>query len=196
MLQQTIRQAPLIAELVAYRPTLGHINYFSITNDQGRLRLNIHHHGGSKAEKSVVEIFDQRFVRFLFRLLMDLIHLNYFSAVVYGEGPVSFVLVDPNQSSVRMYRKKAWDDPRSPLHPHQIWLHGSGNDRAICRKALIAACGYLKPVEFRALYSLHQSAQYHFITRMLWCKPDNSYDHPAEALSEAIKHHKEVTKLK
>lgn len=198
MLQENIKQSWLVAELARYRPRLGHINYFSITNYEGWVYLTIHQEVVHENEGPLIILNEQRFVRKLFRQVMDLVDMKVLTTHYYGEGTVNYVLVDPNQATVKVYRKKNWESPRSDAHPHQIWLSAdidAQKDRKVKRRAFQAVCGYLKAFELRTLYGLHDSAQYHFIMRMMFIRSDGSYDHPDEALNSAIKHHKEVMKM-
>ena len=93
----------------------------------------------------------------------------------------------------------SWTGPHDPRHPHQLWLQAGANDRAGNFDAFKAACPELSDDVCAEVFALHDSAQYHFITALLWDRSFGSEDSGdymsvEEALATALEEHQKVVK--
>jgi len=183
MLQQTW-QAQMTAQPTSYIRTLGEVNYFSITNESGRLRLMIHN---LSSEEPLVTITHQGQCRKVLRSLMALIDTGQVQSECYGEGPISFLLIDPCRLVVQVWRKRAWSGPRDQLHPTQMLLKVSYDDRKATKAVFYAARPDLSNYcAFEAL-RLPGASQHRFVDCLLE-QSDGSWMTTQQALDNARKH--------
>jgi len=89
---------------------------------------------------------------------------------------------------------QTWTNPRDSQHPHQRWLQADSNDWKANFSAYLAARPDLSPDTCIEVFELHDSAQHHFITMLLWDRPGLGYMSEINAFEEAVKHHKAVSK--
>ena len=82
----------------------------------------------------------------------------------------------------------AGENPCSPEHPHQLWLAASPGNWAANQAAFLAACPELSDEMLVAVCQLHDSAQHHFITRLIFNQGE-VYDSPEAAYASAYAHH-------
>lgn len=84
-------------------------------------------------------------------------------------------------SSIQRYDKRYVDDEK---HPHKWWLGTDRNNVETHHKIFQYAYGGVIPSEILdEVCSFHDSAQYHFITRLIFKHPDGSYDTLGEAFA-------------
>lgn len=92
-------------------------------------------------------------------------------------------------------RVVTWRDPRDPHHPHQMWMRAERGNRAVNVAAFLAADAALPENVMDEVWSLHDSAQYHFIQMLLLRHSDGSYRFTInDAFLLALKHHEEVSR--
>lgn len=88
---------------------------------------------------------------------------------------------------------QTWTSPRDADHPHQMWLRASACNPAANFAAFKAARSAISDKMCWKVYQLHDSAQYHFITMLLWDRPHKGYMSIPKAYTKAYTHHLEVT---
>jgi hypothetical protein len=84
---------------------------------------------------------------------------------------------------------KEWKggDPRSPDHPHQMWLRADTEDERKC--AFLAARPDLSEAMLEAVTKFQDTAQYHFITRLIFNQGHGVYDTEEQAFASALHVH-------
>jgi len=75
---------------------------------------------------------------------------------------------------------------------HHAWLEAEASDTVSNYAAYRLARDDLLSRDCKKVFGLHDSAQHHFITMLLWNRPGLGYLTTQEALAEAVKHHKQV----
>ncbi|WP_406672154.1 hypothetical protein [Natronospira sp.] len=83
--------------------------------------------------------------------------------------------------------------PCDLAHPHQQWLRAGRDDRAANQAAFLAADPSIPDEVIDTVMQLHDSAQHHFITRLLFDQGGGVHDTPEQALISAQAHHAEVS---
>ena len=75
---------------------------------------------------------------------------------------------------------------------HHAWLEAEASDRAANFAAYPLARDDLLASECKRVFALHDSAQHHFITMLLWDRPGLGHLTTKEAMAEAMRHHEQV----
>jgi len=78
---------------------------------------------------------------------------------------------------------------------HHVWLEADASDRAANYAAYCVARANLSLQVCAQVFNLHDSAQHHFITMLLW-KRDGGQLSIGEAVNEAVRHHDAIVKSK
>lgn len=87
-----------------------------------------------------------------------------------------------------------WRTATCKSHPHQMWLGAAHTNKAVNFAAYRAACADLSDDVCEEVFGMHDSAQHHFISMLLWDKPGVGYMSVEEAVRLAWEHHEDVSK--
>jgi len=75
---------------------------------------------------------------------------------------------------------------------HHVWLEASASDQTTNYAAYRVARSDLSLQVCEQVFQLHDSAQHHFITMLLWQRCGEGHLTTKEALDEAMRHHEQV----
>lgn len=87
---------------------------------------------------------------------------------------------------------QATKPPGNRSQAHHAWLSAKASDRAANYAAYNLARADLSLEVCAQVFALHDSAQHHFITMLLWQQGDDVLT-VAQAVVEALRHHAAVT---